>query len=253
MDLAGKTALVTGGGRGIGRGIALALAERGARVVVTGRTASELGAVAAETGGDAVVVDLADRAALGRAVGGVAASHGRVDILINNAGVATAAPLARSGDDDWDQAFAVNVTAPFLLARALVPSMVEAGWGRVVTVASNAGLTGYAYTAAYGASKHAVVGLTRALAVELARTGVTVNAVCPGFVDTRMSAEAAARIALTTGRSQDEARQALAQMSPQRRLMTVGEVVHLVLSLLPDEARGVNGQSIALDGGQVMP
>lgn len=252
MRGAPRTALVTGGGRGIGRAIALALAEAGHRVVVTGRTQRELDAVAEETGGLAVIVDLADRAAIARAVEEIGERAGHVDILINNAGVAESAPLGRSSDELWDRAFAINTTAVFLLSRAFVPAMVKAGWGRVVNVASNAGLTGYAYTAAYCASKHAVIGLTRAIALEVASAGVTVNAVCPGWVDTQMTAESIARIAQKTGRSEREARASLEAMSPQRRLMTVDEVAHAVLSLLPDAARGIHGQAIVVDGGQVL-
>jgi NAD(P)-dependent dehydrogenase (short-subunit alcohol dehydrogenase family) len=175
-----------------------------------------------------------------------------VDVLVNNAGVAESAPLARTSDASWSRAIDVNVTAVFRLCRAVLPGMAARGWGRVITVASNAGLTGYAYTSAYCASKHAVVGLTRALAAEFARKGVTVNAVCPGFVDTEMTERAVANIVATTGRDAVEARAALAGLSPQKRLMTPDEVAHAVFALVPHEARGINGQAIALDGGQVL-
>jgi NAD(P)-dependent dehydrogenase (short-subunit alcohol dehydrogenase family) len=252
MSLGGKTALVTGGGRGIGRAVAHRLAKEGARVVVTGRTASELDAVARETGGVGVPMDLCDRASIAAALEDVAARVGPVDVLINNAGIAESAPYDRTGDEMWDRIMAVNATGAFTLCRALVPAMVARGWGRVINVASNAGRTGYAYTVAYCASKHAVVGVTRALAVELARTGVTVNAVCPGWVETKMTEEATARIARTTGRSADDATRALEKMSPQNRLMTPEEVAYVIVTLCADEARGVNGQAIPLDGGQVM-
>jgi NAD(P)-dependent dehydrogenase (short-subunit alcohol dehydrogenase family) len=252
MSLAGKTALVTGGGRGIGRAIATRLGAMGARVVVTGRTEAEIDAVARELGGVAVRVDMADRASVRAALTEIDGRVGRVDVLVNNAGVAESAPLAGTTDDAWDRMMEVNVTSAFALCRALVPPMVKAGFGRVVNVASNAGLTGCAYTSAYCASKHALVGLTRALAVELARTGVTVNAVCPGWVETRMASEAASRIADKTGRSGDDARRALEAMSPQRRLIQPEEVAHVVAMLCGDEARGVHGQAIPIDGGQVM-
>ncbi|APR81639.1 D-beta-hydroxybutyrate dehydrogenase [Minicystis rosea] len=254
MSLAARVALVTGGGRGIGRAIASRLAREGARVVVAGRTRSEVEEVAAELGGVAVVMDVADRASVAEGLAAVAAvaAAGPVDILVNNAGAAESAPLDRTTDEMWDRMLAVNATSTFTLCRALIPKMVERGYGRVVNVASNAGLTGYAYTAAYCAAKHAVVGLTRAIAMEVARTPVTVNAVCPGFVATRLADEAVDRIVKTTGRSAEEARRSLAAMSPQRRLVEPEEVAHVVAMLCSDAARSVHGQAIPIDGGQVM-
>jgi 3-hydroxybutyrate dehydrogenase len=252
MWLAGRTALVTGGGRGIGAATARRLAAAGARLVVWGRTAAEVDAVAAELGGLAIVCDLADREATDSALARVAAEAAPVDVLVNNAGIAHSAPLARTADDDWARLLAINVTAAFRLTRALVPGMVERGWGRVINLASNAGVSGYRYTAAYCASKHAMVGMTRALAIDLARTGVTINAVCPGWVATRMVDEAVARIAGTTGRSEDQARAALADMSPQRRMLTADEVAGMIEYLCRDEAQAVHGQALLIDGGQVL-
>ena len=251
MELAKRRAVVTGGGRGIGKAIAIALAEAGAEVIVTGRNLDELNDVARAVAGRALVADLLQRADADRLVRELAAV-GPVDILVNNAGIADSAPLEGTDDAMWDRIMELNVTAPFRLSRALVPGMVKAGWGRVLNVASNAGLTGYGYTAAYCASKHALVGLTRALAVDLGRTGVTVNALCPGWVETQMAAEASARIAAKTGRSDKDATAALVAMSPQRRLITPQEVAHAARALCADGARGIHGQTLVIDGGQVM-
>jgi 3-hydroxybutyrate dehydrogenase len=246
--LAGKHALVTGGGRGIGAAIARALAGAGARVLVCGRTKPELDAVAREIGGVAMRVDLMDRAA----TDAMLASTGHVDVLVNNAGVAESAPLERTDDALWDRILELDVTAAFRMTRALAPAMIKAGFGRIINVASNAGISGYAYSAAYCAAKHAMVGMTRALAIDLARTGVTINALCPGWVETQMAEEAVTRIAAKTGRSLDEARTALAQMSPQRRMITPDEVAHAALMLCGHAARGIHGQTIVIDGGAVM-
>lgn len=252
MFLTGRHALITGGGRGIGRAIAGRLAQEGARVIIAGRTRHEVEAAASELSGVGLVMDVADRASVAAALAHVAEKLGPVEILVNNAGAAESAPLDRTSDELWDRMMAVNATAAFTLCRALLPPMVARGWGRVVNVASNAGLTGYAYTAAYCAAKHAVVGLTRALAMEVARSQVTVNAVCPGFVNTRLADEAVERIVDKTGKSAAEARRALTAMSPQRRLVEPTEVAHVVAMLCSDAARSVHGQSIAVDGGQVM-
>jgi 3-hydroxybutyrate dehydrogenase len=251
MWLAGRTALVTGGSRGIGAAVVRRLAAAGARLIVWARS-GEAARVAEEVGGLAITCALDDRAATDRALARVAAEVGGIDILVNNAGIALSAPLARTGDEDWDRVLEVNVTAAFRLTRAFVPGMVERGWGRVINLASNAGVSGYRYTIAYCASKHAMVGMTRALAIDLARTGVTINAVCPGWVATRMVEEAVARIAGATGRSEDDARAALADMSPQRRMLTADEVAAMVEYLCREEARAVHGQAMLIDGGQVL-
>src|SRR5688572_26954689 len=206
--LAGKLALVTGGGRGIGAAIARAFAGIGARVVVCGRKKADLDTVAREIDGVAIECDLADRAATDRMLGSV----GDVAVLVNNAGIAESAPLEKTTDAIWDRIIELDVTAPFRITRAIVPGMIKAGWGRVINIASNAGLTGYAYSGAYCAAKHALVGFTRSLAIDLARTNVTVNAICPGWVETQMAEEAVTRIASKTGRSLDEAKTSLASM-----------------------------------------
>lgn len=250
--LGGKTALITGGGRGIGRAIALAYAAAGAEVVVTGRSTAELEAVAGATGGAALTADLGSRHGIDGLLKELAKKFGRIDILVNNAGIAHSAPYDRTTDDAWDRAMQVNVTAPFQLARGLIPAMVEADYGRVINIASNAGRIGYAYTVAYCASKHALVGMTRALAAELGKTNVTVNAVCPGWVRTDMAQAAVSRIASKTKRTAAEAEATLAAMSPQNRLIEAEEVAHLCVALSADAARGIHGQAIPIDGGQVM-
>ncbi|MEO7730673.1 MAG: SDR family NAD(P)-dependent oxidoreductase [Kofleriaceae bacterium] len=246
--LAGKLALVTGGGRGIGAAIARSLAAAGARVVVCGRTKTTLDSIAKEIGGVALRLDLTDRAQTDE----VLASVGHVDVLVNNAGAAESASLERTTDELWDRIIELDVTAPFRVVRALVPSMIKAKWGRVINIASNAGVSGYGYSMAYCAAKHALVGMTRALAIDLARTGVTINALCPGWVETQMVEEAVTRIAAKTGRSEDEARTSLAQMSPQRRMITPDEVAHAALMLCAEGARGIHGQTLVIDGGAVL-
>jgi NAD(P)-dependent dehydrogenase (short-subunit alcohol dehydrogenase family) len=252
MSLAGKTALITGGGRGIGRAVAERLAREGARVVVAGRTRAEIDSVAASLGGLALPLDVADRASLAAGLAALRAEGVHVDVLVNNAGAAESAPLERTSDELWDRLLAVNAGSAFALCRALLPPMIGRGWGRVVNVASNAGLTGYAYSAAYCAAKHAVVGLTRAIAVEVARTPVTVNAVCPGWVSTRLADEAVSRIVEKTGRSAAEARRSLEAMSPQHRMVEPDEVAHVVAMLCAEGAKSIHGQALAVDGGQVM-
>ena len=247
-NLAGKRALVTGGGRGIGAACARELAAAGANVVVCGRKAADLDAVANEVGGEAFVVDLMDRAATDAAL----AKLGKVDILVNNAGAAESAALDKTTDQMWDRILELDATSPFRVVRALVPAMIQAGWGRVINIASNAGVSGYGYTAAYCAAKHAMVGFTRGLAIDLARTGVTINALCPGWVDTALAHEAVARIAEKTGRSLADAKKTLENMSPQRRMIEPAEVAHTAVMLCADAARGIHGQTLVIDGGAIL-
>ena len=249
QSLAGKRALVTGGGRGIGAACARALAAAGAHVTVCGRTQVDLEDIARTIGGAAIACDLGDRASSGAMLRGL---PGRIDILVNNAGIAESAALGKTTDELWDRIIELDATAPFRVVRALVPAMIEAGWGRVVNIASNAGVSGYGYSAAYCAAKHAMVGFTRALAIDLARTGVTINALCPGWVHTKMSDEAISRIAAKTGRSIDEARGTLEAMSPQRRMIEPDEVAHAAVMLCADAARGIHGQTVVIDGGAIL-
>ncbi len=247
--LAGKLALVTGGGRGIGAACARALAGAGARVVVCGRTQVDLDEVARSIDGVAIVCDVGDRAATDKLVSEL---PGRIDILVNNAGIAESAPLEKTSDEVWDRILEVDATAPFRLVRALAPAMAKAGWGRIVNIASNAGVSGYGYSSAYCAAKHAMVGFTRALAIDLARTGVTINALCPGWVHTKLADDAIARIAAKTNRTVDEARKSLESMSPQKRMIEPEEVAHAALMLCADGARGIHGQTIVIDGGAIL-
>ena len=174
-----------------------------------------------------------------------------MDILVNNAGIAMAAPLVRTSLADWQRLLDVNATGAFLCTRAFLPSMFERGWGRIVNIASTAAISADRYIGAYAASKHALLGLTRAAAAEAATSGVTVNAVCPGFLRTDMTAESVARVAAATGRTPDEAQAAIAARNPQRRLIEPDEVAAAVAYLCSDAARGVNGASLLLDGGEL--
>jgi NAD(P)-dependent dehydrogenase (short-subunit alcohol dehydrogenase family) len=254
-DLEGKVALVTGGGRGIGRATALALARAGCDVAVAARSGDELAAVAREVEAlgrraHALRLDVADRGALAAAPAAVGAALGPIAILVNDAGIDLSAPLGRTTDDLWDRVLAVNLTAPFLLARACVPDMYERAWGRIVNVASVLGKTGVRYAAAYAASKHGLVGLTRVLAREGAGKGVTANAICPGWTDTRMMDDATAAISRKTGRTPEEARRAMLSPNPLGRAVTPDEVAGAIVAVIANPA--VNGQSIVIDGGEWM-
>lgn len=246
--------MVTGAGRGIGAAIARELGRAGARVVLAARNVDEIESVAGEiaSGGGAawaVRCDVADAEAVDRLRAEAESRLGSVDLLVNNAGIATSAPLRRQTLDEWRRVFAVNVEGAFLVTRAFLPPMVERGWGRVVNIASVAGRTGAPYIAAYAASKHALVGMTRALAAEVAPSGVTVNALCPGYVDTPMTDGSVERIVAKTGRPAEEARRRIVEANPQGRLIEPEEVAFLTLALCDERARGVNGQTIGIDGG----
>ena len=252
--LKGKTALITGGGRGIGRAIALAFARQGARVAVAARTAEQLQQVAAEIGDNAIalICDVSDPQSVERMFAGLREKFGDADIMVNNAGVAESATLVNTTDELWHRHLSINLSGTFYCTRAALPAMLKNGWGRVINVASIAGKTGAPYIAAYSASKHGVLGLTRSIALEVGASGVTVNAICPGYVDTEMVSRGVERITTRTGRSAEEALDSLKKMSPQNRLVTPEEVAAVALLLASEEGRGINGQGINVDGGSVL-
>lgn len=253
--LAGRHALVTGGARGIGAAITRMLVAEGARVTVVGRDGARLAAFCGEEPAQlhAVAADVTDETQVDAAFSAARARFGPVAILVNNAGQAESAPFLKTDRALWDRMLAVNLTGAFLCSRAALPDMLAGGWGRIVTVASTAGLTGYAYVAAYCAAKHGVVGLTRALALEVARRGVTVNAVCPGYTDSDLLEASVANVVAKTGRTPAAAREALAAGNPQGRILDPREVADAVRWLCGAGAAAMNGQAVAVCGGEVMP
>jgi NAD(P)-dependent dehydrogenase (short-subunit alcohol dehydrogenase family) len=250
-DKASRVALVTGASQGIGAACAIALSAAGHRVGLVARTADALEDVARDLPGEALVLptDVLDPAALDAAFAAVESTWGPVDVLVVNAGAAMSVPLVKTSDEDWQRMLDLNLTAPFRCLRRALPKMTETGWGRVVVVASIAAKHGGARTAAYSASKHGVLGLVRTAAAEVAPTGVTVNAVCPGYVDTPMTDESVASISAGTGRSPEEAREILANMQPIGRLVTPTEVAAAVMLCVDNGA--INGQGLNVDGGAV--
>jgi 3-hydroxybutyrate dehydrogenase len=259
MKLEKRIALVTGGGRGIGRAIALAFASEGAQVTVAARSFEQVQQVAREianrfsTKALPVVCDVSDAASVERLFKDVYESFGRgPDILVNNAGIAESAPLTKTGDELWQRHLAINLSGSFYCMRAALPQMIERGWGRIVNIASIAGKTGAPYIAAYSASKHGVLGLTRSAALEVAAKGITVNAICPGYVDTEMTTRGIENITKKTGLSADQAMESIRKMSPQNRIIEPEEVAALALLLASEEGRGINGQAINVDGGTVL-
>jgi NAD(P)-dependent dehydrogenase (short-subunit alcohol dehydrogenase family) len=248
--LRGKHAVVTGASRGIGLAVARTLLAQGARVTLMARDAEALALAAAGLGEGAAwqAVDISDCESVAAAF----ARAGAVDILVNNAGQAASAPFLKTDAALWQRMLDVNLTGGYHCIQAALPAMLDAGWGRIVNVASTAGLTGYRYVAAYCAAKHGLVGLTRALALELATKGITVNAVCPGYTDTDIVQEAVANIVRKTGRSALEARAGLDAGNPQGRLVRPEEVAHAVAMLCLPDAAAMNGQAIAVAGGEVM-
>lgn len=247
----GRIALVTGAGRGIGRAVALRLSAEGYAVALSARSADELHAVAAECNGPtlALPADLLEPEAAGLLVAAVTDAWGPVSVLVANAGAGTSARVEATSDASWQRMLDINLTAPFRCMRAVIPGMRAAGFGRIVAMASVAAKTGEPYLSAYAASKHGLLGLVRSAAAELARTGVTVNAVCPGYVDTAMTDDTVRAITARGGRTADEARALLADKQPTGRLVTPGEVASAVWLCV--ENGSINGQGINVDGGAV--
>jgi NAD(P)-dependent dehydrogenase (short-subunit alcohol dehydrogenase family) len=258
MQLQRKIALVTGGGRGIGRAMALAFAHEGADVAVTARTQTEIEAVAQEVSAlgrqaFATSCDVTEKESVDRMAAAVQERFGRVDILVNNAGTGRSAPFFKTDLKMWNDMLALNATSMYLVTQVVLKGMLERKYGRVINIVSTAGKIPFRYCTAYVASKHAALGFTRALALEVAGSGVTVNAICPGWVgSTGLFEETIANITKTTGRDATAATKALADMSPLKRVMEPEEIARVALLLAADDAGGINGQGINVCGGAVM-
>ena len=258
LRLKGVHAVVTGGGSGIGAAIASALAAEGVRLTLVGRTSQTLEKTAVELRAELAcevhieTADVADRQAVDAAFASARVEHGPIGILINNAGIASSGPFADISTETWRQTMAINLDALFHCSQAALPDLLAAPAGRIVTVASTAGGRGYAYTAPYVASKHGAIGLTRALAIEYARTPLTVNAICPGFTDTGIVETAVAKIQTATGRSAEQATAELTRFNPQKRLIEPVEVADAATWLCLPASRSITGQTILVAGGEVM-
>lgn len=251
--LSGRHAVVTGAGAGIGAGIAKALGAAGAQVTLLGRRIDRLKQTAEDVpAAQALTCDVADPSSVSEAFAEARTGFGPISILVNNAGVAPSAPFEKTRLEDIQNVLAINLEGVFLCAQAAISDLKADGAGRLINIASTAGLKGYPYVSAYVASKHAVVGLTRALALEYARKDVTVNAICPGFTDTAIVEASVENIIDKTGRSREEAIASLVSSNPQGRLISVDEVAQTVLWLCQDSARSITGQAIAVAGGEVM-
>ena len=256
--LIGQHAFVTGASRGIGASIARELADMGANISITGRDTDALAAVKTELESDysckvcSFAFDVTDTDAISRTVEEAASTLGPIDILVNNAGAATSAPFMKTDLARWQSLLDINLTGPFLLTQAVLPAMFERKSGRIINVASTAGMIGYSYVAPYVASKHGVIGLTRALATEYAKSGVTFNSVCPGFTETDIAARTIDTMVNKAGRTEDEAYAELASLNPQGRLVQPDEVAQAVGWLALPSSASINGQSIAVAGGEVM-
>lgn len=251
MTVANRHIIITGGGTGVGADIAARFAAAGGKVTIMGRRIGPLEDVAAQTGATAIICDVTDAEAVTAAVAKAEAVNGPVAVAVANAGAASGKPFDRMTGDDLTAALSVNVAGVFNLWRAALPAMKSAGWGRMIAVASTAGLKGYPYVAGYCAAKHAVVGLTRALSLELARTGVTVNALCPGFIETPLLDRSIANITAKTGMTEEKAAASLRRNNPQDRFIQTEEVAETAIWLCSDAAKSINGHALSLSGGEI--
>jgi NAD(P)-dependent dehydrogenase (short-subunit alcohol dehydrogenase family) len=252
-----KIVLVTGGSGGLGRGLARAFARQGFRVVITARNLETLGAAAEEIHRDTAPVlalpcDIRQKDQVTALMGEIDRQLGTVQVLINNAGMARAVSFLEMPDQLWDDTLQTNLTGAYHCCKSFLPGMIKSGWGRIINIASTTAKVGYSHVVAYSSSKHGLLGLTRSLALETARLGITVNAICPGYINDELTRDNARRMAEKTGKSMKETLALFAGSAPQNRLIEVDEVAGLALMLASEEARGMTGQAISIDGGAVM-
>lgn len=259
MKLKDRLAFITGGGRGIGSAIAFAFAREGATVALAARTRDQVENVARAIEYEhrvkalALVCDVSSRESVKQAFAEMTNHFSRsADLLVNNAGIAVSSPFLKTDEELWQRHLATNLSGSYYCAQAALPGMLEHGWGRIINIASIAGKTGAPYITAYSASKHGLLGLTRSLAHEVATKGITVNAICPGYVDTDMTSRGVENITNRTGKTSAESLELLTRMSPQNRLVTPEEVAAVAVLLASDEGRGITGQAINVDGGTLM-
>jgi NAD(P)-dependent dehydrogenase (short-subunit alcohol dehydrogenase family) len=256
-DLTEKIVLVTGGSGGLGRSLARAFARQGCRVVISSRSADNLEAAVQEIGEQAVPVlalacDIRDKDQVDSLAQEVRARFGSVQILVNNAGIAQAESFLETEERLWDETLKTNLTGAFYCCKAFLPEMIQSGWGRIINIASTTAKVGYSYTTAYTSSKHGLLGLTRSLALETARLNITVNAICPGYIDDELTRENARKMAQKTGKPVEEILALFAASAPQNRLIETDEVASLALLLASEKSGGITGQAINVDGGAVM-